>query len=497
LGEPDPSAVCKRDWRRAAACASALLASGCGGSDVATCIPPDAKTPAAALASNHSATTGHGAPVAVDLYLDASESMKGFLTPPKSKEGMNYEKVVNDLTGYAGQRSRIAFAFGACVSELNPMERDLPLRPIFYEQLHKLKPVDCVDINKSTRFNVLLNKIKERNAGPQDVRGRLSIVVTDLFLDEVSRYLGGVPEALAQIQPIMDSGAAIAVLGVKVPFKGSIYLPPRTTQQGPPARPSQQPPPRTTQDTFLTLYVLAVGQPDHVRHLLSHLESSSFKGEVGDGRRVAASAAGENFHFHLFTKRRLAEPAVAISELSDEHGAVEPAGVGFIRGEVKPVSSLDLLEGAHPIAVAKPKWVEGTWPVDLILTTRTWLFYPRGSCERSWEALKGFPLEARQQDRAIQLRFNEESLAQIHSGMIHLSHVEAVMQREAQPKPPKWLRDWSISAEGAWRLDGKNQAFFPTLELEQIMETMERAALKNAPESEKVAAFNIAYRKKP
>jgi len=68
----------------------------------------------------------------------------------------------------------------------------------------------------------------------------------------------------------------------------------------------------------------------------------------------------------------------------------------------------------------------------------------------------------------------------------------------AQSRKPSWLRDWSISAAEAWQFDGKNPRFFPTLDLEQILETMEQAALKGVPESpEKVAAFNIAYRKKP
>jgi hypothetical protein len=144
--------------------------------------------------------------------------MEGFPSAKLKEAGMSYRKVVNDLTtyagsAYAGQKSWRAFAFGACVSELDSMERDLPLRPNFYQELHKVKQVDCDDINKSTRFDVLFDKIRERHTSPHGSRDRLSIVVTDLFLDEGSRILGGVSAALAPIQPILDSGLAVACSG--------------------------------------------------------------------------------------------------------------------------------------------------------------------------------------------------------------------------------------------------------------------------------------------
>jgi hypothetical protein len=495
----------QRGWTNALVCTVALLASGCGGSEVATCIPPGAHIPA--VHNSNSAAAALAAPAAVDLYLDASESMKGFLTPQKSKGGttyekVTYEKVVNDLTAYAGQKSRIAFPFGDCVSALDPMERELPLRPIFYEQLSKVKPDICADINRSTRFDKLFDKIKERHASPHGGHDRLSIVVTDLFLDEGNRYLGGVPAALAPIQPILDSGLAVAVLGVKVPFRGNIYLPPRATQPGP-ARPARPPLQELThvqvQDTLLTLYVLNIGRPEHIRHLLSYLESNSFRNELADGRSLTARGASQNVHFHLFTKRRFVEPAVAIAELSNAHVPIESAEVAFIRiqGEENPVKSFDLLEDTHPTVVVPPKWLEGTWPVDLKVTNRSWVFYPSGDCRESWEPIE-LPLQASYQDGAIRLQFDDESLKRIYPGMIHLSHIEATVRPAAQSQKPSWLRDWSISAAEAWQFDGKNPRFFPTLDLEQILETMEQAALKGVLESpEKVAAFNIAYRKKP
>src|SRR5262249_29069527 len=177
-----------------------------------------------------------------------------------------------------------------------------------------------------------------------------------------------------------------------------------------PARPTRLPLQELThvqvQDTLLTMYVLTIGRPEHIRHLLSYLESNSFRNELADGRSLTTRGASQNVHFHLFTKRRLVEPAVAIAGFSNAHGPTEPAEIAFIRGEKNAVKSFDLLENTPPTVVVPPKWLEGTWPVDVNVTKRS-------------------------------------------------------------------------------------------LDLEQILETIEQAALKGMPESpEKVAAFNIAYRKK-
>jgi hypothetical protein len=246
--------------------------------------------------------------------------------------------------------------------------------------------------------------------------------------------------------------------------------------------------------------LLTIGRPEHIRHLLSHLENNSFRNEIADGRSLTARGASQNVHFHLFTKRRFSEPAVAVAELSHEHGPIKPAEVAFIRiqGEEKSIRSFDLLEDTHPTAVVPPKWLEGTWPVEIkVMPPKSWVFYLRGDCRDSWERIE-LPLQASYQGGAIRLQFDDKSLRLIYPGMIHLTHVEAMMPGTNQSQKPSWLREWSITDTDAWQLGGKNPRFFPTLDLEQVLETMERAALKNPPESpEKIAAFNITYRKKP
>src|SRR5262249_38652537 len=139
--------------------------------------------------------------------------------------------------------------------------------------------------------------------------------------------------------------------------------------------------------------------------------------ELADGRSLTARGASQNVHFHLFTKRRFVEPAVAIAELSNAHVPIEPAEVAFIRiqGEENPVKSFDLLEDTHPTVVVPPKWLEGTWPIDLNVTNRSWVFYPSGVCRESWEPIE-LPLQASYQDGAIRLQFDDESLKRIYPG---------------------------------------------------------------------------------
>jgi hypothetical protein len=146
----------------------------------------------------------------------------------------------------------------------------------------------------------------------------------------------------------------------------------------------------------------------------------------------------------------------------------------------------------------QPKRLDGAWPVNLDVDTQSWSFYRRGSCSQSWKALELFPRQANVNDREIEIQFDEQSLGQIHAGLIHISHVEATTRNDAQPKTPDWVEAWSINLDGARQL--KNSPFFRTPDLAEILETLEHAALKSAltsAEARRVAIFNIVYRKEP
>src|ERR1700738_4647622 len=213
--------------RLAFACGLALLTYGCRGVEVINCLPAD---PGLQLPAG--SNIDPAPPAFVDLYLDASTSMLGFLpeevnaTPhqvskqkqPRMEAQITYETVLDAIRRFTQESSpdpskdRRVFAFGGSVCDITTQDYGLWLKSAFY----KSSPSRNCDnaLSSRTELGRVLEKIKteQLSFSESPKEGHLSVIVTDLFF---ARGLGiaAISQVLSPIDAMLKSGLAFAVLG--------------------------------------------------------------------------------------------------------------------------------------------------------------------------------------------------------------------------------------------------------------------------------------------
>jgi hypothetical protein len=499
--------------RLAFACGLALLTYGCGSVDVINCLPAD---PGLQLPAG--SNIDPAPPAFVDLYLDASTSMLGFLpeevnaTPhqvskqkqPRMEAQITYETVLDAIRRFTQESSpdhskdRRVFAFGGSVCDITTQDYGLWLKSAFY----KSSPSRNCDnaLSSRTELGRVLEKVKteQLSFSESPKEGHLSVIVTDLFFE---RGLGiaAISQVLSPIDAMLKSGLAFAVLGLRVPFNNLLDI---------------NPPVRNVPPWFygyLPVYVLVVGQPERIRFFFSKLEPSLKSEWKGAGYNP------QMVQFHMFMRDRFQPRALTGPLIADDDRELPKARTPWVNGSAQsfelPAStkSVDLLQAGQgsPDLVPAPAGpggtqVSGTWPTAMQVKARSWYFGDDTSqeCRARWTGFAGKePLKGEMAtDKGLQ-KLNAVHISGFDSPLIisdvtYLTNVEMIARMDSH-LPAWWKQDWSIEPEKVQpaNLEAKQ---FPTVNLESVLKALEQFALKSAGGSsseQSVGKANIAFRK--
>ena len=189
-----------------------------------------------------------GDTIDIDIYLDATKSMLGFIANSNS----NYNQFLEELETTAGVGWRDAdvrfFKFGTRIKEI---DRD-GYRAAKYRQFY-IEP----GIFEKTNIDEVLNQT--------DI-SRVSVVITDLFQDE-----GDINSIVQQIKDrCFKQGIQVAILGVKSDFDGWVY------DVGPGKPPYQLKTGQNDVDKYRPFYALMFGDPLNIERLFDNLNSRPF-----------------------------------------------------------------------------------------------------------------------------------------------------------------------------------------------------------------------------
>lgn len=184
----------------------------------------------------------------IDIYLDATKSMLGFIANSNS----NYNQFLEELETTAGVGWRDAdvrfFKFGTRIKEIDRDGYRAAKNRQFY-----MEP----GIFEKTNIDEVLNQT--------DI-SRVSVVITDLFQDE-----GDINSIVQQIKDrCFKQGIQVAILGVKSDFDGWVY------DVGPGIPPYQLKTGLDNADSFRPFYALMFGDPLNIERLFNNLNSRPF-----------------------------------------------------------------------------------------------------------------------------------------------------------------------------------------------------------------------------
>ncbi len=454
-------------WRRAcgllALAAASGLAAGCDGPS-APCLPPEAALLASPPAATTSADVGP-----VDVYVDGSGSMAGFIRGATAVD-RPLQDLVARLPWIAGglQRPAAYTLFGRDLHPLPAGREDLLASDAPYACHAPALPCD----NQETRLDRVLARIK---AQPAD---HLAVVVTDLFL--TGQDLSAGPAALSgPLSDMLASGRAIGVVGVRAPYAGPVYDIPNA--------------PPFAGATSHPLFVVLVGPVERV---------VAFHERLG---RLGGGFSGRGGGWSLFTLHPLAPKTAGARPLAVTPGAalaeapVLPPRAGLdvqqlvlrrgaaLRSLARGGEAGEAAFTAHPADEARPGAV---WSGALEPVVRLWRARSAAAvCHKgAWTAVGRLPTGWSVDGPAPRFVLRPaEAAAHLPPGGVYLLAASLERPRLETPNPAdRWMRDWSFDASSAPAVLARRPAFFPTLNLGETADLLEEAldqASSRAPAS--------------
>lgn len=183
--------------------------------------------------------------IRIDLYIDATLSMQGFVSNSQSK----YIKFIDELRTTSGVAWRSVderyFKFGTKIKEIDLNE---------FKNFHNKSFYHEPGIYEKTNIDLVIDQT--------DI-SRVSVVLTDLFQDE--------GDILSIEQQIMNkcftNGVQVAILGVQSQFSGNIY------DLGKNTPPYYYASSDEDESTYRPFYALMFGDPDNIEHLFNNLST--------------------------------------------------------------------------------------------------------------------------------------------------------------------------------------------------------------------------------
>ncbi len=212
------------------------------------------------------------APSRIAVYLDASAGMRGYVNPSQGSSNI----IANFITETKNYTRSGAIYKGAEKGQVDfyRFDKTIGTKPLPDPEAYG-KP--AVYTGTETRItDVLALVAKQRTENAKNGTEQLTIIVTDLMLDDTSAADDFEASVGGELRTaVTEDNLAIGILGLRVPFDGPIYHAGKTY----PAKLRRRP-----------LIMLMIGQPRHVRSFHDYLSTSETKGLGGPGTESARRA---------------------------------------------------------------------------------------------------------------------------------------------------------------------------------------------------------------
>lgn len=385
----------------------------------------------------------------VDLYVDASGSMIGYLRGPDLTMRRPFQDLVAELrSATMGGGERRYHLFGRTIRALDAGSAD---------QLVRETPYSCANPDRSkcdnqeTRLDLVLQRVA---SSPADA---LSVIVTDLWLSAADLSANGSVTVGAPAAALLGEGRAIGLLGVRAPYDGRIYdLPSGASVPYKGERP---------------LFVLVAGPTERVVAFREHLATAGLRG-------FGASDA----RFSLFTADPL-KPGAA--------GELSFAGAAWDTRPVLPGNAAIDLPQATLASTAAIREGEGGSTIRFAANAgasvregAVWQGATTGAVTAY--SLRGHPCGATAWTESNRLEggwseagwslSGAEAAAQLPRGT-YLLVGEQRRNGLTTPNPANaWLREWSFNASTEPQVIARKPELFPTLNLAETAQILEAAA---------------------
>jgi hypothetical protein len=402
----------------------------------------------------------------LNVFIDGSQSMAGFNAGVIS-DIRPLGDILAIIQGQAlSSRKTNYFAFGKSIAAISIDEA---------RRFGTVAPFNCSNCdNQESRLDSVLNAVAA------DDTGALSLIVTDLWLDNKS-FAGSPQVALGQpLRAILQEGRAIGVIGIAAPFKGAVYnVPSVGTYYG---------------ATELPLYVIAIGREVDVLAFHEELNQSggpSFR----EGR----------MNFSLFS---------AASKSNIVEGNLKPVGAGVSRvpsisaTPIRGVPYYQLEESlaekqggqlgrAFDTAQLDPYRVMSGTSSD---RTNVWRVVNDDAFQRceteAWQALS--PIQglwkARDGGAGVTFSFGAEITKRLRPGNLYYLETHYGFSDLATPNPTnKWLREWSLDEMSAQNLVKEGGAF-KTLNLNDLATILEQELGRQNAQGQDTVKFGFLLR---
>lgn len=446
-------------WAARAARPAALLVfagalAACGGGSTMTgaaCLPEPARQWLADAPAAQAAAAAGGP---VDLYVDASGSMVGYLRGA-TDDRRPFQDLLAQLRAAtaAGPEANVQRSyrlFGRTIRDLPAARADTLVQPDTY-----LCPAGAEGCdNQESRLDLVMRRIAQAPANS------LSVVVTDLWLSTSELEASGPVAVGAPVAEMLAQGRALGVLGVAAPYAGRIYdLPSGATIERQGDRP---------------LYVLLIGPTERVVAFRENLARAGLRGYGADARwslftadpSTGASAGQVQAAGGAFQQRAFLPPAAGIRApqfvLSTDRSLRERLDASATPSSLTYTASTD---GIRPGAV---------WRGPQTGVTRVYRLNGDPCAPNAWVPLQDltegwsgdtFELAAAQ------------AATRLPRGGTYLLVGELRRTGLEIPSPANaWMRQWSFNASTEGRVLEQPPAVFPTLNLAETAQILEAAA---------------------
>ncbi len=385
------------------------------------------------------------------VYLDRSASMQGYL-----RAGGARESFIPDLLKYppwgADQARYRLFGEGEAMTEAPAAELD------------RLMRADAYDARASHIDAALAGMADDR-------RDQLSILISDLWMDNRQKAVSDAAALGEPLRRIMDSGRSVVVYGFNLPYQGRILD----------SLPSGR---RNVEARRRPLYLVAAGPPDRLAALDRELRSANYLKAAFSEGRVRRTL------FSLDPKQAVTPQPVTLD------GRVLRAGMEadaiLPRADVGPISQYTLKRAGGSGASApdlrlvwreRGRDVEVARPLDVrAATASVWVKTGGKACApQAWRRLGRLNGDW-SQDQAGDVAFRFDPRAESRGlpngpllivGEVPLAPGRGAGSAAAWMRSADWTFDWSVESERA-ALD-RDDGLAPTLGLSRFAEALESA----------------------
>lgn len=426
----------------------------------AACLP-EAARPYLAGAAGLAASAPPAPSGPVNVYVDGSGSMVGFLRASASGELRPFQDFLAKLPSAAagGRPEQAQLRYHLFGSKVRPLDAAGSVQ-LVQEAAYQCPPGQVCD-NQESRLDAALAEVRK---APAD---SLSIIVSDLWLSSSTLATTGAVAVGAPLVAMLGEGRAVGVLGLRAPYQGGVYDLPSGADY--------------TMSGRRPLYVLLIGPTERVEALRRWYAQDGTAGFAeGDAR------------FSLFTLDPVEagsaeQPAVQLTGGAVAQKPFLPPSAGIALSQVVLNAEAAVRERVRPGPAGPSSLSVAVDPEDRVRAGAVWrgptagrtqvwrlrgqpcaagAWTPMGDLQGGWSGPGGrsFSLPA------------AEAAARLPKGGDYL--LVGALQRTALNTPNSangWMRDWSFnSSTEAAVLRGRPE-FFPTLNLAETARQLETA----------------------